>query len=571
MKTHRLLPFLVALGLLASCGKDSISDISAAVGETYNAADFTTDVYIVFASSSVSITGDTSNLAFSRSAAAVTIVNNTATKINYHLSGSSSNGFLKIYSGADQALFLEGLNLSNPSGAAINVQGPQASPSSGANTFVILTSSSNTISDGTSYTSTPSDEDEKAALFSEGALIFLGSGSLTVSASGSSAIASDDYLFFYESPSLTANSSAGHALRGKDYILVNSGSIVASSSANTKKGLTSEGMVRIDGGTLSVSVTGSVALDSDNTYSGTAGIKAGGNFVMNGGTVTITNSGTGGKGISGDADAYFYGGTVTVTTTGANYGSSSSGNNPGGGPSGGPGHKADSDNSVSSKAIKFDGNLTIAGGSITVSCSSHEGIECKGEMTISGGQVYSYSAADDAINSGSTMTISGGYVCAHSPANDGLDANGNCYIKGGVVYAYSATTPEVAIDANTEGGYSLYVQGGTLIAIGGLERGASLSQSCYQASSWSQNTTYALTVGPSSYIFSTPSSAGTPLMVSGSSTPSLFSGVTANGGTSYCNGAIIVGSYSGGSSVSLSSYSGESGGGGNPGGGPGNH
>ena len=169
------------------------------------------------------------------------------------------------------------------------------------------------------------------------------------------------------------------------------------------------------------------------------------------------------------------------------------------------------------------------------------------------------------------MTISGGYVCAHSPANDGLDANGNCYIKGGVVYAYSATTPEVAIDANTEGGFSLYVQGGTLIAIGGLERGASLSQSCYQASSWSQNTTYALTVGSSSYIFSTPSSAGTPLMVSGSSTPSLFSGVTANGGTPYCNGAIIVGSYSGGSSVSLSSYSGESGGGGNPGGGPGNH
>ncbi|MBQ6046815.1 MAG: carbohydrate-binding domain-containing protein [Bacteroidales bacterium] len=571
MKTHRLLPFLVALGLLASCGKDSISDISAAVGETYNAADFTTDVYIVFASSSVSITGDTSNLAISRSAAAVTIVNNTATKINYHLSGSSSNGFLKIYSGADQSLFLEGLNLSNPSGAAINIQGPQASPSSGANTFVILTSTSNTISDGTSYTSTPSGEDEKAALFSEGALIFLGSGSLTVSASGSSAIASDDYLFFYESPSLTANSSAGHALRGKDYILVNSGSIVASSSANTKKGLTSEGLVRIDGGTLSVSVTGSVALNSDNTYSGTAGIKAGSNFVMNGGTVTITNSGTGGKGISGDADAYFYGGTVTVTTTGANYGSSSSGNNPGGGPSGGPGHKADSDNSVSSKAIKFDGNLTIAGGSITVSCSSHEGIECKGEMTISGGQVYSYSAADDAINSGSTMTISGGYVCAHSPANDGLDANGNCYIKGGVVYAYSATTPEVAIDANTEGGFSLYVQGGTLIAIGGLERGASLSQSCYQASSWSQNTTYALTVGSSSYIFTTPSSAGTPLVVSGSSTPSLFSGVTANGGTPYCNGAIIVGSYSGGSSVSLSSYSGESGGGGNPGGGPGNH
>ena len=137
-----------------------------------------------------------------------------------------------------------------------------------------------------------------------------------------------------------------------------------------------------------------------------------------------------------------------------------------------------------------------------------------------------------------------------------------------MVYAIGSSSPEVAIDANTEGGYKLYVEGGTLIAIGGLESGSSLTQSCYSASSWSQNTWYALTVGSNTYAFKTPSSGGTPLGVSGASTPTLASGVTISGGTSYFEGLLYQDvSVSGGSSVSLSSYSGGNGGGWGPGGG----
>ena len=126
----------------------------------------------------------------------------------------------------------------------------------------------------------------------------------------------------------------------------------------------------------------------------------------------------------------------------------------------------------------------------------------------------------------------------------------------------------MAVDANTEGGYKLYVEGGTLIAIGGLESGAALTQGCYSASSWSQNTWYALTVGSTVYAFKTPSSGGTPMVVSAASTPALSSGVTVNGGTSYFEGLLYQdASVSGGSSVSLSSYTGGNGGGGGPGGG----
>ena len=124
----------------------------------------------------------------------------------------------------------------------------------------------------------------------------------------------------------------------------------------------------------------------------------------------------------------------------------------------------------------------------------------------------------------------------------------------------------MAIDANTEGGFKLYVTGGTIVAVGGLENGSSLTQSCYQASSWSANTWYAMSVGNSTFAFKTPSSGGNTLVVSASSTPTLKSGVTISGGTEYWNGyGIIGGTVSGGSSVNLTSYTG--GGGMGPGGG----
>lgn len=139
----------------------------------------------------------------------------------------------------------------------------------------------------------------------------------------------------------------------------------------------------------------------------------------------------------------------------------------------------------------------------------------------------------------------------------------------GEFYTSGATSPELGIDANTEGGYKLYVQGGTIVAVGGLESGASLTQSCYKASSWSKNTWYALTVGNDVFAFKTPSSGGSTMVVSGASTPTLKSGVTASGTSIFDGAGYYPASATGGSSVTLSSYSGNSGGpgGGGPGGG----
>jgi hypothetical protein len=217
----------------------------------------------------------------------------------------------------------------------------------------------------------------------------------------------------------------------------------------------------------------------------------------------------------------------------------------------------------------YSGGIVISGGTITVTTSGYngEGIESKNTLDITGGHI-TVDSFDDAINAAQDLTISGGFVYGHANNNDAIDANGNCYIKGGVVYAICSGQPEVAIDANTEGGYKLYLTGGTIVAVGGLESGSSLSQSCYQAASWSSNTWYALTIDGSTFSFKTPSSGGSGLVVSGASQPTLQSGVSVSSGTSYFGGlGITGGTVSGGTSVSLSSYSGGNGMGGNPGGG----
>lgn len=562
-RTTLLLATLLMLAVAASCDKDTIIETDAVATDSdtesgddnLDSVSIDNTVTVVYGSSGATVSGTSDSVTASVSGNGVTITNRSSQVVNYQLSGTSDNGFFKLYSGKKQVVTLNGLSLANPNGAVINIQGLPSSPSSGKRAFVVV-QGTNTLADGSSYSATPSTEDEKAALFSEGKLVFSGSGTLTVTASGKAGITSDDYVHF-QSGTYKVTSTAGHGVRGKDYILVSGGTLDVSVSAAGKKGFSSDSLVRFDGGETTIAVTGNTVVESGDT-SGTAGIKADVLFEMNSGSLTITNSGTGGKGISCDGMAYFRGGEVTITVTGNNFGSSSGGGG-GWGPGGGWGNQ--SDNSVGAKGIKCDGNIEISGGTITVTASKHEGIETKGTLTVSGGQVYSQSS-DDAINSASTMTISGGFVCAYSTGNDGLDANGNLYLKGGVVYAIGSTNPEVALDANTEGGYKLYIQSGaTLIAIGALESGAQLSQSCYQSSSWSRNTWYSMTVGDNTYAFKTPASGGSKLVVSGTEQPVLKSGVTVSGGTAICNGMLNVSpSVSGGSSVSLSNYS--SGGGG---------
>ncbi len=481
----------------------------------------------------------------------VTLINTSEQCLTYELSGTASDGFFKLYSDTKQEIHLNGVNLTNPCGAAINNQSHKY-------TSVVI-SGDNSLADGSvnssgSYTDETDEEDMKAAFFSEGQLIFSGDGSLSVTATGKAGITSDDYVSVTGTPTITVSSKYGHGIRGKEKVQIEGGAVTVTVSGTGKKGITTDGNYWQSAGAVSIT-SSSAAGTVDGELTGASGIKADTAFAIEGGTIDISASGTGAKGINCDGDGYFNGGTVTVTVTGSNYGSSG-----GQGGWGGWGGSSQTSETKAAKGIKFDGSLTFAGAEVTAAASSHEAIEAKGTITISDGSI-SATSSDDAINSGSDMTISGGNVYAYSSGNDGLDANGNMYIKGGYIYAVGSGSPEVALDANTEGGYKLYLSGGSLVAFGGLESGSSISQPVITVSSWTANTAYTLCSGDTTLLsFTSPSNNRVGSMV--------LSHASLVNGSSY---TLKYGSSSTSVTASTSSQGGgdNPGGGGNPGGNPG--
>lgn len=491
---------------------------------------FADTIYVSFSTSGASVSGNDNNyVSASISNNDVILTNNSSNNICYVLSGTTSDGFFKLYSSKKQAIVLNGVNITNPNGAAINNQ-------SGKRTFVVLASgTSNYLTDGTDYCDATDTEDMKATLFSEGQLVFSGSGYLEVDANCTAGIRSDDYVRVMPLANIYVDASAGNGIRGNDAVTVTGGVVNVNITGTACKGLSSDGEVRIDGGRTTVITSGGYEWDSDdNDYSACAGVKADSVFNITDGKLYLRSSGTGGKGISCDGAVNISGGTVKVITTGASYEQGSY--------------------STSPKGIKADGNLTISGGQTQVRCSQSEGIESKAYMTISSGtvEVYSY---DDAMNSSYNLTISGGYVYAHSTNNDGIDANQNLYITGGTVIAEGASGAECGIDAAE--GYNIYINGGTVLALGGsLGTVSSSSKQASVSTTVSSGQTVALLSGSTCLLgYKVPSGSSTALMISGSSLSSgssytLLKGCTLSGGTSFY-GLTTGCTASGGTSTSL--------------------
>ena len=362
-----------------------------------------------------------------------------------------------------------------------------------------------------------------------------------------------------------------HGIKANTNATISGGTINFTVTGTASKGISCDGDLNITGGTITGTVSGG-GETVNNEASACAGIKVDGDLTIDNGTLNLTATGAGGKGINVDGNIVVNGGTITASTTGARYGSSSSGG--GGWNPWGPGGDVDSEGTCSAKGIRCEGNLTINGGTFNISATGgegSEGIETKMVMTINGGYIYA-NTYDDALNSSSHMYIKGGYIYAVATNNDAIDSNGNMYLSGGMVFCYGS---EEGFDANSEGGYQVYVQSGACFAaiggsMGAVESGASLSQSCYQTTA-SSNTWYALYNGSTvKAAFKTPTlsssgggwgpggggSSGSTMVVTSPSCK-LYSGVTGSG-TSIWNGNGYT-SASGGSQVSLSSYSGGSG------------
>ncbi len=525
---------------------------------------FTNNIGIAFNGGNATTSGSVDGVSVTINGADV-IVNSSVKNVCYTVSGTTNDGFLKIYSDKKFEMKLNGVNITNPDGAAINIQSKKRGY------IVLADGTTNTLTDGTTYNDKTDDEDMKACFFSEGKMLFSGKGSLDVYANCKAGIRSDDYVMFRPGNNIYVKATAGNAIKANDAIYIKGGVINVETSAAASKGLSCDGLVQIDGGRTTAITTGTGEYDADEQdVSGCAGVKADSIFVMNGGSLYCKSTGAGGKGISTDQTLTVNDGTIKVITTGQQYVYG----------------KLD----TSPKGMKSDGAMYLKGGTIMVRCTGgegSEGIESKSTMNISGGNIMAF-CYDDALNSSKAMTISGGNIFAMGTNNDGIDSNSTLTISGGVVVACGTTQPEDGFDCDQN---TFTITGGTVIGIGGGTSTPTTSVTTQPVAimggnsiSSGQYITVADSKGNNIFAFNVPRDynqqgytllVSSPDMTKGNSYV-FSSGATVSGGKSFC-GYTTDATVSGGASIAtmtlssmITTYnynSGANGGGGQPGGG----
>ncbi|MCP9754666.1 carbohydrate-binding domain-containing protein [Lacihabitans sp. CCS-44] len=525
-------------------GQSCTVSLVIAAGTSGTATPAKDTVVINYAGTSAAISNPYQNdgVAITLSGADVTVKStNVSKEIVYLLSGNATKGSFKIYSEYRYNITLKGASITNSIGPAINIQ------SAKKGTINILAGTTNNLVDGVTYAT--NIEDQKGAFFSEGQLSFMGTGTLNVTGNNKHGIVADDYIAISES-NINIKSAVKDGIHANDYFLMDNGTVTVTSSGDGI--VAEEGYVALNGGTITVNsvddgisapysgtdatitpyvlikggkITVNTSGEKGNALKsqsyttistidaitlavsgkGSKGIKTGGDFTINAGTVKITNTGAayynttdadiaapagincdknlkinggdltitctgqGGKGINVDGTATVGGGTTNITASGAKFTYSSSLT------SEAKGFKSDGafvmnngelNISATDDGLKSAASITVNNGTINVT-KSYEGMESI-FININGG-VTNLTASNDGINTsygtvsggtesndGSSLTVSGGVLIV--TGSDGVDVNGNFFIKGGT----TIVSGNEGIDING----NFIISGGTIIASG---------------------------------------------------------------------------------------------------------
>ena len=317
---------------------------------------WSTTVRINFDGETATVTGNPSSVFVTIEGAHVTITS-TAKRVRYIVTGTTTNGSLKFYGEKKFQLQLDGVDITNPMGAAINNQ-------CGKSLYLVLNEGTvNTLRDGENYTMVD-DEDQKGALFSEGQILVSGKGKLDIYSVGKHCMASDDYIFVRPGCQLYMNSTSGHGIKAKDYVYIKGGVINMEIAADGAKGINCDSLVYITGGrtTIITSGTSRAELDEEGNEvsTGVAGVKADWNFTMTGGKLNIKCTGDDAKGINVAQPLLFTGGELNVVVTGKQR-------------------------TVAPKGVKCDTDCTIQGGSFYSCAPKGRAMDVEGTLTIADG------------------------------------------------------------------------------------------------------------------------------------------------------------------------------------------
>ena len=268
-------------------------------------------------------------------------------EVDYVLQGMSGDGYFKLYGLKKYNLYLNGVDLTCTTGAAINSQCGKRGR------VYVVDGTVNRLTDSASY-SAVAGEDEKGAFFSEGQLIFEGgNGELIVNGNYKHAICSDDYIEV-RGGNIVVEKAANDAIHANDSVIVLGGSMELNAGGD---GIDCDGTVRLSGGTLKITAP------SDDVK----GIKSAGNIIINGSDVEVNVAGSASKGIKSRGVISIESGNVNVAATGNTI-------------------LLDGEPSYAT-CIKCDSTLSIAGGSVTLVATgiAGRGISADVDVDVMGG------------------------------------------------------------------------------------------------------------------------------------------------------------------------------------------
>ena len=312
-------------------------------------------MYIHFEGESATVTGSVNGVAVARDGAHVTVTNLSG-PVKFVVSGTTANGSLKFYGDKRFQLLLDGADITNPSGAAINNQGSKSFY------IVLADGTTNRLQDGPTYTMVD-EEDQKAALFSEGQMIFSGTGTLNVYAVGRGGIRSDDYIRVRPGVKIYINSTALDGLRANDGIILDGGTINIETTGAGAKAVRSGGVMSVGGGRLVAISAGDTRIETVDGITDTtacAALYCDTLVTVNAGVMRLKATGDGGKGMNAKRDVAINGGSFQAVATGTKV-------------------------NKKPRGVKIDGNFSINGGYFYTYSRRSDPMEVSGNTSIATG------------------------------------------------------------------------------------------------------------------------------------------------------------------------------------------
>jgi hypothetical protein len=310
----------------------------------YNFGTINLGTTITYSGSGISVSGTTVNITAGG---------------DYTLTGTLTNGMIRVDTTEKVKLRLSNVNITNKSGSAIFI-------SNADKAFItIVEDTVNYLTDGSSYSSSI---DAKGTIFSNDSLEIKGDGTLHITGNYNHAIACDDGIRI-ENGNIIIEKALSDGIHANNTVTVDGGNITISSSSD---GIESEEDIVVNDGIITVSAGGD-------------GIIAETSLTVNGGTIDIVKAS---EGIESKGNIVINDGYITVA--------------------------------AKDDGLNAGKNITINGGDIYSVSTAGDALDSSGTLNINGGIIVASGAnapEGGADCDNSTFTIKGGILVAIGGSN----------------------------------------------------------------------------------------------------------------------------------------------------------